>query len=102
MGIKRYFIQVVCTATDKNKQFRNTVVRNTWGVSRHLMATEIMEYLECTMTKVEVFNDLNSDYKVEKFGFQTMKAATAAMNEMYQNLIEKFFKYKPSIICIEL
>ena len=100
--IKRYFIQAVCTATDQNKQFRNTVVRNTWGVNRHILASEIMEDPECTMTRVEIFNDLDNDYKVEKFGFQTMKAATEAMNEMYPNLITKFYTYKPSVICIEL
>lgn len=96
-NIKRYFIQAVCTATNKNTQFRNTVVRNTWGVNRHLMASEIMEDPECTMTKVEIFNDLDSDYKVEKFGFQTRKAAVDTMNKMYQTLVGKYYTYKLSV-----
>ena len=54
------------------------------------------------MTRVEILNDLDNDYKVEKFGFQTRKAATEAMNEMYPNLITKFYTYKLSIIRISI
>lgn len=82
--MKRYFIEIIATATEKNPNFAGTVMRYVYGKKEEMVARNAIEdpkdYAKCERS----FDVTKDKYTMENYGYTSRSRAEVVARKVHQ------------------
>lgn len=83
MKKKFYFIEVISTATQENKNFAGDVHKYVYGKGEELVAFEMVKNVSGDTCHLRAFDNTNVEYYIREYGFKSAKTASTTRKRLY-------------------
>lgn len=109
--MKRYFIEIISKATNKNPNFIGTIIRYVYGKSSHIVARQILDKTSQPVKESTPYGELpvlEYDYTHEKYianeyGFTSKSKAEMVMKKVHDKQDENdYWQSELKVIEIEV
>lgn len=87
--MKRYFVEIINTATEKNENFSGTIMRYIRGKNDRLMAKEAISDTKCYSKHLQLFNDLKNPVLVKEYGYVSERGAKSVITRFKKDIVPK-------------